>query len=237
MVVTHCKCLRLPFSDKGLFWAGVHYSVPSHNQWPPTVALLVSHLYLKTSMMYVIALCAGVEGTVIAGKLLEKSEEESLGGRLGYNAATDVFEDLVAVGVIDPVKVRLPLPSFHALYTSHALLLRLVMPLLGLRFAAGMSKPALSPSKLMTDRIARHSDMHAHAAGGKDGAGGCCQREQPDDDQRGHCGGGARGQEGGCTWRHGRHAWRLWRHVLRPHGLNHEARHRPHVHPMTVSWV
>lgn len=48
---------------------------------------------------------AGVEGTVIAGKLLEKSEEEALGGRLGYNAATDTFEDLVAVGVIDPVKV------------------------------------------------------------------------------------------------------------------------------------
>ena len=47
----------------------------------------------------------GVEGTVIAGKLLEKSEEEALGGRLGYNAATDTFEDLVAVGVIDPVKV------------------------------------------------------------------------------------------------------------------------------------
>jgi len=51
-----------------------------------------------------------VEGTVIAGKLLEKSEEESLGGRLGYNAATDVFEDLVAVGVIDPVKVSSPPP-------------------------------------------------------------------------------------------------------------------------------
>jgi chaperonin GroEL len=48
---------------------------------------------------------AGVEGSVIVGKLLEKSEEESLNGRLGYNAATDKFEDLVAAGVIDPVKV------------------------------------------------------------------------------------------------------------------------------------
>lgn len=43
---------------------------------------------------------------MIVGKLIEKSEEESLGGRLGYNAATDQFEDLVAAGVIDPVKVR-----------------------------------------------------------------------------------------------------------------------------------
>lgn len=48
---------------------------------------------------------AGVEGAVVAGKLLEKSDEENLGGRLGYNAATDKFEDLVAAGVIDPVKV------------------------------------------------------------------------------------------------------------------------------------
>lgn len=43
---------------------------------------------------------------MVAGKLLEKTDEENLGGRLGYNAATDKFEDLVAAGVIDPVKVR-----------------------------------------------------------------------------------------------------------------------------------
>lgn len=45
---------------------------------------------------------------MVAGKLLEKSDEENLGGRLGYNAATDKFEDLVAAGVIDPVKVWSP---------------------------------------------------------------------------------------------------------------------------------
>ena len=44
---------------------------------------------------------------MIAGKLLEKSDDETLGGKLGYNAATDKFEDLVAAGVIDPVKVGL----------------------------------------------------------------------------------------------------------------------------------
>ncbi len=46
-----------------------------------------------------------MEGAVIVGKLLEKSEEEALGGRLGYNAATGEFEDLVKAGVIDPLKV------------------------------------------------------------------------------------------------------------------------------------
>ncbi len=59
---------------------------------------------------------------MIAGKLLEKSDEESLGGRLGYNAATDVFEDLVAVGVIDPVKVHLPFQlCFLALHSAGCL--------------------------------------------------------------------------------------------------------------------
>ena len=59
-------------------------------------------------------LVAGVEGAVVAGKLLEKTDEENWGGRLGYNAATDKFEDLVAAGVIDPVKVR----TQHALDSS-----------------------------------------------------------------------------------------------------------------------
>ena len=48
---------------------------------------------------------------MIAGKLLEKSDDETLGGKLGYNAATDKFEDLVAAGVIDPVKVGLQLQA------------------------------------------------------------------------------------------------------------------------------
>lgn len=46
-----------------------------------------------------------MEGAVIVGKLLEMGEEQALGGRLGYNAATGEFEDLVKAGVIDPLKV------------------------------------------------------------------------------------------------------------------------------------
>src|SRR5690606_20680496 len=42
---------------------------------------------------------AGVDGSVICEKVAEKSGNE------GYNAATDVYEDLVKAGVIDPVKV------------------------------------------------------------------------------------------------------------------------------------
>ena len=53
---------------------------------------------------------------MIVGKLLEKTEEEALGGRLGYNAATGEFEDLVKAGVIDPLKAArasavLPAPT------------------------------------------------------------------------------------------------------------------------------
>jgi chaperonin GroEL len=43
---------------------------------------------------------AGVEGAIIIGKI-----KESNNANYGYNAASDVFEDLVAAGVIDPAKV------------------------------------------------------------------------------------------------------------------------------------
>ncbi|MEZ6067434.1 MAG: chaperonin GroEL [Planctomycetaceae bacterium] len=42
---------------------------------------------------------AGVDGAVICEKVSEKKGNE------GYNAATDVYEDMVKAGVIDPVKV------------------------------------------------------------------------------------------------------------------------------------
>ena len=47
----------------------------------------------------------GVEGAVIIGKLLEKSEAEGTAATLGYNAATGAYEDLVKAGIIDPLKV------------------------------------------------------------------------------------------------------------------------------------
>ncbi|MFP4359537.1 MAG: chaperonin GroEL [Alphaproteobacteria bacterium] len=47
-----------------------------------------------------IATNAGVDASVVVGKLLENSEYN-----YGYNAGTDTYEDLVKTGVIDPVKV------------------------------------------------------------------------------------------------------------------------------------
>jgi len=46
-----------------------------------------------------IAFNAGKEGSVIAEKVMEMK------GNMGYNAATDKYEDLVAAGVVDPAKV------------------------------------------------------------------------------------------------------------------------------------
>ncbi len=43
---------------------------------------------------------AGVEGAIIIGKIRENENSN-----FGYNAQTDVYEDLVASGVIDPAKV------------------------------------------------------------------------------------------------------------------------------------
>jgi chaperonin GroEL len=46
-----------------------------------------------------IALNGGIEGAVVVDKVLAGT------GGYGYNAATDVYEDLIAAGVIDPTKV------------------------------------------------------------------------------------------------------------------------------------
>ncbi|HEX8058894.1 MAG TPA: chaperonin GroEL, partial [Novosphingobium sp.] len=43
---------------------------------------------------------AGHDGAVVAGRLLDKNDET-----WGFNAATDVYENLTAAGVIDPTKV------------------------------------------------------------------------------------------------------------------------------------
>jgi len=47
-----------------------------------------------------IATNAGHDGAVVAGKLIEGTDEA-----LGFNAATDTYEDLAKAGVIDPTKV------------------------------------------------------------------------------------------------------------------------------------
>ena len=43
---------------------------------------------------------AGIEGSIVVSKLLDNDEQA-----FGYNAQTDVYEDLVKAGVIDPMKV------------------------------------------------------------------------------------------------------------------------------------
>ena len=43
---------------------------------------------------------AGHDGAVVSGRLLDKNDET-----WGFNASTDVYENLVAAGVIDPTKV------------------------------------------------------------------------------------------------------------------------------------
>ncbi len=48
----------------------------------------------------IIAQNAGVEGSIIVAKVKESKDKN-----FGYNAATDVYEDLVKAGVIDPTKV------------------------------------------------------------------------------------------------------------------------------------
>ncbi|MGN5375634.1 chaperonin GroEL [Sphingomonas hankookensis] len=53
-----------------------------------------------TSLVRQIAQNAGHDGAVVSGKLLDQSDTS-----FGFNASTDVYENLVAAGVIDPTKV------------------------------------------------------------------------------------------------------------------------------------
>lgn len=64
---------------------------------------------------------AGVNGSVVQQKVLE-----NLDANVGYNAATDVYEDLMAAGIIDPTKVSCLLaivPCFVAWQRSGTLLM------------------------------------------------------------------------------------------------------------------
>jgi chaperonin GroEL len=47
-----------------------------------------------------IALNAGVEGSIVLARVKESKDKA-----FGYNAATDVYEDMIKAGVIDPAKV------------------------------------------------------------------------------------------------------------------------------------
>jgi chaperonin GroEL (HSP60 family) len=68
---------------------------------------MLPHAVLKTAsglfcLNAVLCRCAGEEGAVIVGKLLESHQDENT----GYNAAAGKFENMVSAGIIDPVKVR-----------------------------------------------------------------------------------------------------------------------------------
>ena len=53
---------------------------------------------------------AGVNGSVVQQRVLENLDRS-----IGYNAATDKYEDLMQAGIIDPTKVR-PLPKNNLRY-------------------------------------------------------------------------------------------------------------------------
>ncbi|WP_126177222.1 chaperonin GroEL [Tsuneonella rigui] len=53
-----------------------------------------------TALVRQIAQNAGHDGAVVSGKLIDSNDEQ-----LGFNAATDTYENLVQAGVIDPTKV------------------------------------------------------------------------------------------------------------------------------------
>ena len=43
---------------------------------------------------------AGIDGAVVAGRLIDGGDQT-----MGFNAQTEVYENLIAAGVVDPTKV------------------------------------------------------------------------------------------------------------------------------------
>ena len=62
------------------------------------VGLQIIRRAIEEPMRY-IAINAGAEGSIVVAKVKDMKQDE------GFNAATEVYEDLVNAGVIDPAKV------------------------------------------------------------------------------------------------------------------------------------
>jgi chaperonin GroEL len=62
------------------------------------VGLQIVRRAIEEPMRYIVT-NAGVEGSIVVAKVKEMKQDE------GFNAATEVYEDLVKAGVIDPAKV------------------------------------------------------------------------------------------------------------------------------------
>jgi chaperonin GroEL len=88
---------------------------------------------------------AGKEGSIIVGKLLEQKD-----ANFGYNAQTDEYQNLVAAGVIDPVKVvRVALQN-----------------------AASVAGLLITTEAMIADAPQDDKGGHAHGGGGMGGMGG-----------------------------------------------------------------
>ena len=88
---------------------------------------------------------AGVNGSVVMQKVMDQADKN-----IGYNAATGKYEDLMAVGIIDPTKVvRCSLEN-----------------------AASVAKTFLTSDVVVTE-IPEPEAAGAGAGGGMDAMGGC----------------------------------------------------------------
>jgi chaperonin GroEL len=87
---------------------------------------------------------AGVEGSIVVGKVLEKS------GNYGFDAQKEEYVDLVQAGIIDPTKVvRVAIQN-----------------------AASIAALLITTEAMVAERPKKESDMPAMPGGGMGGMGG-----------------------------------------------------------------
>ena len=98
-----CKFSNLGSPSPGCLWRAKMADSAKHSSAGDAMMASIMEGYWCTLCFLFIPVmiaCAGVEGSVIVGKLLEGQ-----GGNYGYNAATNEYGDLVKQGIIDPLKV------------------------------------------------------------------------------------------------------------------------------------
>jgi chaperonin GroEL len=89
----------VPGGGSALLYASAKLDSVETANFDQRVGVQIIQSALKVPAM-TIAKNAGEEGAVIVGKLLEKGD-----ATIGYNAATDTYENLIEAGVVDPMKV------------------------------------------------------------------------------------------------------------------------------------
>uniref|UniRef100_A0A7N0VAZ4 Heat shock protein 60 n=1 Tax=Kalanchoe fedtschenkoi TaxID=63787 RepID=A0A7N0VAZ4_KALFE len=98
-ICIECQRVIFPGGGVALLYASKELENLVTDNFDQKIGVQIIQNALKTPV-HTIASNAGVEGSVVVGKLLEQNDPD-----LGYDAAKGAYVNMVEVGIIDPLKV------------------------------------------------------------------------------------------------------------------------------------